>query len=375
MQDLLVTNRLQIRTDISSLHTIFEEATPIVTEHLACLAKAMKKLPNMVQAECLFAKTPYEQSSSEAVAKFHASLAHKNSVLSITGGLGVDDLAFFQAGCKVTSLDPDACLNALVLYNFRKLHIEGIDRLTTTAEDFLATNPSLYNIIFADPDRRPKGDKQYGRVSEYSPDVFQLMRNYPQIAPRWIIKLSPLTDLLWLRNQGFPMDIYILSQQGEVKEVLCDVHAKVAEKTTLVSLETDNNRSWHGEILQPEKVTFDVFSEATSGTIKCGYNKTLANDYGMQNLNAQHTYFLSHSILPNHVARNFKLLKTLEGSMREIQKELKIMGITQANISAREFILDAENTRKKLGIKDGGETYLFFTGKEKKVCYVTQKPG
>ena len=37
------------------------------------------------------------------------------------------------------------------------------------------------------------------------------------------------------------------------------------------------------------------------------------------------------------------------------------MGITKANITTRNFPETVQQIRKKLGIKDGGDVYLFFT--------------
>jgi len=55
---------------------------------------------------------------------------------------------------------------------------------------------------------------------------------------------------------------------------------------------------------------------------------------------------------------------------------LKALKITSANITVREFTNSADETRKILALKDGGEDYLFFTGKGKeKTCFVCRKPG
>ncbi|MEK0421898.1 MAG: domain-like, partial [Bacteroidota bacterium] len=69
----------------------------------------------------------------------------------------------------------------------------------------------------------------------------------------------------------------------------------------------------------------------------------------------------------------FTLKHQFTGSLNHIGDQLKKMGIVQANVSARDFVLPAEETRKKLQLKDGGDVYLFFTGKEVKTCYVTEK--
>ena len=44
---------------------------------------------------------------------------------------------------------------------------------------------------------------------------------------------------------------------------------------------------------------------------------------------------------------------------RELQQSLQ--GITHANISVRNFPLSAPELRKRLKLKDGGETYIFGT--------------
>ena len=43
------------------------------------------------------------------------------------------------------------------------------------------------------------------------------------------------------------------------------------------------------------------------------------------------------------------------------KKSFKKLGITKANVTTRNFPLTVDQIRKKLSIKDGGNTYLFFT--------------
>ena len=57
--------------------------------------------------------------------------------------------------------------------------------------------------------------------------------------------------------------------------------------------------------------------------------------------------------------RAFKVSKVWKNSKQNI-KELSVK-LKQANISTRNFPLSPEELRKKLKIKDGGETYLFAT--------------
>ena len=82
---------------------------------------------------------------------------------------------------------------------------------------------------------------------------------------------------------------------------------------------------------------------------------------------------MGNALLPRWLGRSFRLLETIEGSLGAIQARLNALDIKQANITARNFVLDAVETRKKLNLKDGGEIYIFFTGKIQKVCYVCRK--
>jgi hypothetical protein len=135
--NLIITLSDQIPTNTFKLQQQYGEYWPIFSEHISCLKKARIKLPQWVEANCIFPRTPFEQATPEWVAQFHAAQIQGSKILSITGGLGADDFAFAAAGKDVISLDPDACLNAVVAHNAQCLNVQ-IQRITDTAENFLA---------------------------------------------------------------------------------------------------------------------------------------------------------------------------------------------------------------------------------------------
>lgn len=373
LEQILLTENKQKTVDTFSLKKEFGEAYPIVAEHLACIGKAQKKLPGWVKAGCILAKTPYEQSTSENIALFHAHLAGNVKMLSITGGLGVDDVAFRAAGSEVTSLDPDACLNELFRYNAAQLNISGIQRITTTAESFMDADPGKFDLVFADPDRRPQGNRTAGFVEQHSPDVFTLYRKHPGVATRWIIKLSPMTDTGWLLTQELPMDIYVVESDSEVREVLCDLYPGASGAVKLVIVE-GGHHTIIGDFPEPfEKTSFTVFAEPSAGCIKSGLNHRIGEAQGLQPLNPYNTYFTGNALLPAGTGRNFKLLNTLRGSLNQMAAALGGLGINSATVSARDFVIKPEEILKKLKLRDGGSTYLFFTGRGEKACYVCEK--
>ncbi len=348
---------------------------PILREHLSCLPKARKKLPDWVNAHCIFASTPYEQCTSGDIATYRAGLFTPGKLLSITGGLGVDDIAFARKDFKVTSLDTDPALNALFQYNAQQLNISTINRITTSAEAYLVTCTETFDILFADPDRRASGNRAHGNTAAYSPDIFALYHQYPNLAGTWIIKLSPMVDISWLRAQfQTAIDIYVIAGGSEVKEIMVEVSSRAEGKTLLVNVKGEWIESWDGESsLVLEKQPVICFFEPSAACIKAGFHRQLSQITPLGSANANHTFFTGYCILPDYLGRSFYLHRIIKGSLAEMGRELSQAGISKAHITCRDFVLGAEDTRKKLRMADGGEYYLFFTGKKEKTCFVCSR--
>lgn len=373
LEKLLMTYKGQNQPDVFQLQSDFGIAWPVIHEHLNSLSKATYKLPNWVKKDCIFATQALEQSTSEKVAAFHSTFAKNKNILSITGGLGADEAAFAQNNKQITSLDPDACLNALAKYNFQKLGIDNIQRQTSTAEAFFATSNKTFDFLFADPDRRPEGKKLGGDIAKFTPDILALLEQKPNIAKEWLIKLSPLTDIQWIFNH-FPQntDVYVVESDGEVKEVLVHLHPDASRKIELVVLNNETFR-WKGEMLQADLGDKDYFYVANPGTIKCGFHKNISQQSHISYVSSNHIYLRGKALLPEHVARKFEIIYTLTGSVNEMKKQLDQLGITKANIATRDFVLKTEDARQKLKIADGGEIYIFLTGKTDKCGFVCRK--
>lgn len=348
---------------------------PVLREHLNCLPKARKKLPEWVNARCIFASTPYEQSTSGDIAAYRAGLFKPGKLLSITGGLGVDDLAFAKKDFKVTSLDTDPALNALFQYNAQQLNISTVNRITTSAEEYLTACTETFDTLFADPDRRASGNRAHGNTATYSPDVFALYHQYPKLATTWVIKLSPMVDLSWLRAQfQTAIDIYVIAGGSEVKEIMVEISGRTSGRTLLVNVKGDLIESWDGENnLVFEKQPGTYFSEPSAACIKAGFHRKLSQITPLESVNANHTFFTGNCRLPGYLGRSFYLHNTLKGSLSEMGRDLSKAGIVKAHITCRDFVLGAEDTRKKLRMADGGEYYLFFTGKKEKTCFVCSR--
>src|SRR5690606_2873763 len=85
----------------------------------------------------------------------------------------------------------------------------------------------------------------------------------------------------------------------------------------------------------------------------------------------KHSHLYTSDELINFPGRTFKV----ENVVPYNKKALKTLKVQKANIATRNFPETVEIIRKKLNIKDGGETYMFFTTNmnDEKICLVCKK--
>ena len=71
-----------------------------------------------------------------------------------------------------------------------------------------------------------------------------------------------------------------------------------------------------------------------------------------------HLFFSDH-LIPEFPGRQYRIERIFTLNKKEMRDALQ--GITHANISVRNFPLSADELRKRLKLKDGGDRYLFAT--------------
>ena len=77
--------------------------------------------------------------------------------------------------------------------------------------------------------------------------------------------------------------------------------------------------------------------------------------------------FLTTDIIDNFPGRGFQILAISSMNKQEMKRQFaeiinqKLTTMESANITVRNFPMSAEQLRKKLKLKDGGDTYIFAT--------------
>ena len=169
-----------------------------------------------------------QQCSSEAAARHKASLLPSGCrVADLTGGLGADSWAFAVEGHSVWYNERDIVLQQAVQRNFQKLNVKGVSFNSFDIGEgddwFQALAAFGPDVIYLDPARRDSAGKKVFLLEQCSPDVTALMPRLLELAPRVLIKVSPMADLTMLRRRldGVLERIEVVGLKGECKELLC----------------------------------------------------------------------------------------------------------------------------------------------------------
>ena len=348
--------------------------------------------------------------------------------VDLTGGFGVD-FSYIAArlGVKSMYVERQAHLCEAAKENFERLGLknaivkngDGIEVLHSfhpkkkdAASDddslgitydqprsLLKTNPGL-KIIFIDPARRDDAGNKVVSLKDCTPDVTVLQEEMLSKADYVIIKLSPMLD--WHRavsELNCVQEVHIISVNNECKELLLVLSARnmggmeassadgaagevkhvgnlriycINDIQSFVCDEMEMEES-SVRIAQPVLEEMQYLYEPNASLMKAGCFSVLSERYGARMLSKNSHLFVSRDLIAAFPGRSFRIIAISSFNKKELKRHLS--GITKANIATRNFPLSVAELRKRLKLKDGGETYIFATtlSDESHVLVITEK--
>ncbi len=338
----------------------------LVATQVKYLQRARTKLPSYYAARCIIPALAFEQSSSEAAAAVKG--IEGGSLLELTCGLGVDTFLLSKRFTRVVSLERDPMVAAVARENLRRLGIENVEVITTSAEEYLASCNESFDWLYADPDRRgAKGEKRV-LLEDCSPNMLALRGDIERVAKRMAIKLSPLFDV----DEAFRLypnsSVEVVSVGDECKEVVIYTGGE-AERIGATAVGR-GSRWIYREAEQPPIPIFDLSR----------YDRLVIPDVSLQkgriarrllsevcDIWSDNGYGLSDSkrvadIEKNrHLARVYNIAWIGEYEPKRIRQELSQRGIERAEVMKREFPHSMERITKQLKIKEGGYDRIALT--------------
>jgi hypothetical protein len=352
--------------------TVLGLPASVIANQLKARKKAKDKLPSYFSTEGIVypPSINLEQSSSEATAQVktliisNAINRHPETCADLTGGLGVDSFYFNSLCRKVHYIEPNLELLTIAKHNHERLGATAISYHSTTAEDFLKTSDCNIDFIYIDPSRRSSSSKKVYRLSNCVPDVTKLQESIFRLTSVLLIKTSPLLDI----QQGLSeltgvTDVYVLSISNECKEVLflCRANSKKLPEIHALNL-TGKRQATFSFTRYEEQTTASQFSEPltfiyepNASILKAGAFALVGQRYGLYKLHPNTHIYTSTELIPDFPGRIFSVVAMIKANKKSIGP---FFADRYGNVITRNYPVNADDLKKKMGLKDGGDQYL-----------------
>lgn len=363
-----------------------------------------------------------EQCSSEATALYKAEAVRRlldsfkgeegasdkgceASMTDLTGGFGVDFYFVSRHFSRAQYTERNAELCQVVEHNLKVL---GADNATVVCGDAVEQLQTIdpQTLIFIDPARRDAHGARTFAISDCTPDVMELLPALRRKARYVMIKLSPMLDWHKAVSDLHPLvtDVDIVAVDGECKELLLTLDMKRAEAHGDVHKEDDEKNvdshdyvsvrctdlpsssfafrytsdgsyaidvqhaSQQSDITPQSAMLSPLLSadhtpsylyEPNASVMKAGCFRELELTFGARQISDNSHLFTSEQLIQGFPGRRFAVDTVTSFNKRQLKEALR--NVASANITVRNFPMTVAILRKKLKLKDGGDTYIFAT--------------
>ncbi len=343
---------------------------PFVIRQIAGRKVAAEKVPSWFACDGILypPHLSMEQCSSEATARYKASLLSGGSFVDLTGGFGIDCAfisANFQRGGYVER-NPELC--QLATQNYQSLGLNHIQTHNADACEYLNRMETV-DCIYIDPARRNEHGSKTVAVADCEPDVAELSPILLQKADRVLIKLSPMLDIsLALEALPDTSEVHIISVGNECKELLFILEKEKSTEVKLICINLTKSGVQQFSFTKKEeqervcnyaREVETYLCEPNASLLKGGAYKIVAARFGLKKLHPNSHLYTSAEKPVGFPGRVFACESQFSLNKTELKQGLN--GITKANVSIRNFPLSVADLRKRLKLSDGGDIYIFAT--------------
>lgn len=376
---------------------------PFALDQIAGRQTAKRKLPSWAAVDSVVypPHISMEQCSSELTALykksvldrliFHSSflIPHSPFIIDLTGGFGVDFSFMSRGFSRAVYVERQEHLCEMANHNFRCLGLDNVEVECEEAEEYLEYCDNA-DVIYLDPARRDSHGGKTFAISDCTPDVISLLPLLLNKAHLVMLKLSPMLD--WRKaiadlGEEYVVEVHIVSVDNECKELLILLSSMQSTSSSLhcVNITGNNISSFivsissmafpgkrqfnspdipdNTEILDNHISRHAYLYEPNASIMKAGCFDVVADRYpGIVKIAPNSHLFVSYKEIRDFPGRCFAIEKTTTMNKKELRSALA--GITSANISIRNFPMSVADLRKRLKLKDGGNTYIFATTTE-----------
>jgi 16S rRNA G966 N2-methylase RsmD len=354
-----------------------------------------------------------EQCSSEITAKFKASLVQGETLIDLTGGMGVDVAYMSKNFKKAFYFEQNTDLLNVTKYNFEHLGIQNVEFMEGNSVDYIKNNAGWFkptvelpasvelSWIYLDPHRRDDTGSKVVRLQDCEPNILAIKDLLFEYTNSILLKASPMLDIdLAILDLGNVSQVYVVAVENEVKEVLFHIKNPRSDDSQTTQTETSNYRltTTNGVILNAinlskthsttlsftksdeKNASIKIGSpqqylyEPNAAIMKAGGFRYIAQHFDLQKIASHSHLYTSEELVEHFQGRIFKIIAVCRLDKKEISKYLMDK---KANITIRNFPLTVQQIRDKLKLSDGGSEYLFATtdAQNQKIVIICRKIG
>ena len=387
---------------------------PFAVEQIEARRRLKGKLPEWYANPDLImgGRVPAEQCISEQTARYKRSILYgeerldlrvesqrMRSLCDMTGGMGVDFWYMSEGMEQAIYTERNETLCEIAKHNFKTLlspSLNGGSSISANEETSEQGNYSLpigrvrggsviircgdgqklpipsVDVIYLDPARRAGDGSRVYAIEACEPNVIEWQKELIQHAKMVLVKLSPMVDLTdVIRKLRDVTDIYIVGVKNECKEVLVKQvpsdslkgknHVRCVQ-VHCVDFLTDRTIEYTFKL--SDEMGISVVSEVGDFLYEPDVTLMKAQAFG----NLCHRFSICQLDEGTHLMTSNKFIGDFPGRIFEVKEQIPFSSktlkrlkqqIPQANVATRNFPLSADELRKKTGIRDGGDLYLF----------------
>ncbi|GAA4046206.1 SAM-dependent methyltransferase [Hymenobacter glaciei] len=344
---------------------------PELVRQIQARQKARTKLPAWADnPELIFPPAlSVEQASSARTAAFKAGLVDGVRLADLTGGFGADSAAFATRVAQVDYVERNPALAEVVRYNFGQLALDNVAVHAADAVAFLKESPYHYDWLYLDPARRDTAARKIFLLHDCEPDVVRLLPLLLHKADKVLLKTSPMLDIEHaVQGLGHVRRLWVVAVDNEVKEVLYELGQEPAvdPERYALNLRRDGsqqefrlNRAREARAIPRYAEAQQYLYEPNAAVLKAGAFRSIGTAFELLKLH-QHSHLYTSDVLrTDFPGRVFKILAVEKADGAVLKAHLGPEA--RAHVTTRNFPDSVADFRRRTGIREGGEVYLFAT--------------
>ena len=346
-----------------------------IIQQLAGLKIAKTKLPTWhSNSKVIYPpKLALEQCSSESTALYKSMLVAGKKMLDISAGFGVDSYFFSKRFEHVTLVEPQEELLNIVQHNLNELGVNNVSFINADATAVLEQAKDEVDLIYIDPSRRNEMMEKKHQLEDCSPNILQLSTLMLKIAKRVMIKTAPFLDLHQsIEKLGHVVGVHIIAVNNECKEVLYELGRNPLDELIVSTINLgkkepqlfDFSHQHEKQLQVSYSSPLSYIYEPNAAIMKSGAFKSIASKFKLNKLHPNTHLYTStkkHTDFPGKIFQ----LEQLGAYNNKFSTHFNTKA---AIITMRNFPATIDEIKKKLKLKEGGDSYLIAT------TDITEKP-